>query len=62
MMLISFLNRKTINVFMIGVGLIGSTLIDQMIQNKALLKSQNGIEMKICGSSEHQNMILNPKA
>ncbi len=52
---------KTINVFMIGVGLIGSTLIDQMIQHKALLKSQNGIEMKICGLANTKNMILNPK-
>ena len=49
---------KTVHLFMIGVGLIGKTLIDQINSHKELLREQNGIELKICGLANSKTMVL----
>jgi len=40
-------DTKRIHVFMIGVGLIGSTLLKQIEEQKETLKTQNGLELTI---------------
>ncbi|MEZ4910797.1 MAG: bifunctional aspartate kinase/homoserine dehydrogenase I [Saprospiraceae bacterium] len=52
---------KTVHLFMIGVGLIGKTLIDQINNHKDLLREQNGIELKICGLANSKTMAFDDK-
>lgn len=51
-------DTKRIHVFMVGVGLIGSTLIRQMEEQKETLRTQNGIEIQICGLANSKKMIF----
>jgi aspartokinase/homoserine dehydrogenase 1 len=51
-------NTKRIHVFMIGVGLIGSTLLRQMREQNETLKSQNSLEIKVCGLANTKKMIF----
>ncbi len=52
-------DTKRIHVFMIGVGLIGGTLLQQMSEQKEILRTQNGLEIKVCGLANTKNMIFN---
>ncbi len=49
---------KTIHLYMIGVGLIGSTLIEQMLNNKNQILKENRIELIVCGLSNSRSMIF----
>ncbi len=51
-------DTKRIHVFMIGVGLIGSTLLKQIEEQKASLKSQNGLEIMIAGLANTKKMVF----
>ena len=51
-------DTKRIHVFMIGVGLIGSTLLKQIEEQKESLKSQNGLEISICGLANSKKMLF----
>jgi bifunctional aspartokinase / homoserine dehydrogenase 1 len=51
-------DTKRIHVFMIGAGLIGSTLLQQMEEQKEILRSQNGLEIKVCGIANTKKMIF----
>lgn len=51
-------DTKRIHVFMVGVGLIGGTLLSQIEDQKETLKSQNGLEIKVCGLANSKNMIF----
>lgn len=53
-------DTKQIHVFMIGAGLIGGTLLNQMEDQKEILRSQNGLEIKVCGIANTKKMIFNP--
>jgi aspartokinase/homoserine dehydrogenase 1 len=51
-------DTKRIHVFMIGAGLIGSTLLQQMEEQKEILRTQNGLEIKVCGIANTKKMIF----
>jgi bifunctional aspartokinase / homoserine dehydrogenase 1 len=51
-------DTKRINVFMIGVGLIGGTLLRQIDQQKAALRQQLGLEIVVAGISNSKTMIF----
>ncbi len=50
--------RKTLNVFMVGVGLIGNTLIDQVQQSREHLQSQLSTEIRFVGLANSRKMIF----
>ncbi|MCR9286735.1 MAG: bifunctional aspartate kinase/homoserine dehydrogenase I [Bacteroidetes bacterium] len=51
-------DTKELHLFMIGVGLIGSTLIDQIEKQAAFLKSKRGLEIKIIGLANSKKMLF----
>lgn len=54
-----FLSKyKTIHVYMVGVGLIGSTLIDQIRSNYENIKSDSRVEIIVNGISNSRKMLF----
>ena len=53
-------DTSTINVFMIGVGLIGSTLIEQIKQQYEYLAQHRFFNVKVCGLANSRQMLFNP--
>ncbi|MBT8219695.1 MAG: bifunctional aspartate kinase/homoserine dehydrogenase I [Bacteroidia bacterium] len=53
-------DTSTIHVFMIGVGLIGSTLIDQIKQQHAYLAESRHFNIQICGLANSRKMLFDP--
>lgn len=51
--------QKSINIFSIGVGLIGGTLISQIEDQKDYLKDDLSLEMNIAGLSNSRKMLFN---
>jgi len=51
-------DTRRIHVFMIGVGLIGGTLLRQIEEQKEILKSHNGLEIKVCGLANTKTMAF----
>ncbi len=51
-------NTKRINVFMMGCGLIGGTLLRQVEEQRAILKQQLGIEIIIAGIANSKKMVF----
>lgn len=49
---------KSIHVFMVGVGLIGGTLIEQIKAESEKLKARQNIEIKVVGLSNSRKMVL----
>ena len=49
---------KTVHIFMIGVGLIGSTLLDQIKSNFEKIKSESRLEFIISGLSNSRKMLV----
>ncbi len=49
---------KTINLFMIGTGLIGSTLINQIHQKTLFLKNKYNLEIRFIGLANSKKMIF----
>lgn len=49
---------KRVNVFMIGVGLIGGTLLQQILDQAPLLKKNQQIDIRICGISNSKKMLF----
>jgi len=54
-------DTKEIHLFMIGVGLIGSTLIKQIKEQAAYLKEKQSLEIKVIGLSNSKKMLFNPE-
>ena len=52
-------DTKEIHLFMIGVGLIGSTLIKQIKEQADYLREKQSIEIKIVGLSNSKKMLFN---
>ncbi|MEE9437606.1 MAG: bifunctional aspartate kinase/homoserine dehydrogenase I [Saprospiraceae bacterium] len=50
--------EKTINLFCVGVGLIGSTLLSQIDAQKKYLKDELALDIKIAGLSNSKKMIF----
>ena len=51
-------DTKELHIFMIGVGLIGSTLIKQIRQQSAHLKEHRALEIKIVGLANSKKMVF----
>ena len=51
-------DTKTLHVFMVGVGLIGSTLMRQVAAQAAFLKENRSLEIKIVGLANSRKMIF----
>ncbi len=51
-------DTKELHLFMIGVGLIGSTLIEQVRSQAEFLKEKRGLEIKIVGLSNTKKMVF----
>ena len=51
-------DTKRIHVFMIGAGLIGSTLLKQIEEQKEELKAENGLELTIAGLANTKKMVF----
>jgi aspartokinase/homoserine dehydrogenase 1 len=51
-------DTKELHLFMVGVGLIGSTLIEQIRSQAQFLKEKRGLELKVVGLSNTKKMVF----
>ncbi len=51
-------DTKELHLFMVGVGLIGSTLIEQIREQAAFLKEKRSLELKIVGLCNSKTMVF----
>ncbi|NJC27539.1 bifunctional aspartate kinase/homoserine dehydrogenase I [Neolewinella antarctica] len=51
-------DSKTLHLFIVGVGLIGSTLLEQVKKQNAYLRERLGMELKIVGMSNSRKMLV----
>lgn len=57
-----FVTRSaTLNVFLMGVGKIGSTLLSQFARQAKALRENEKIEIRLVGLANSKKMVLNPK-
>lgn len=57
-----FVTRSaTLNVFLTGVGKIGSTLLNQFMRQSKALRENEKIDIRLVGLSNSKKMVLNPK-
>ncbi len=54
-------DTKVLHLFMIGVGLIGGTLIKQIQEQRKHLKSKRSLEIKVVGLSNSKKMLFDEK-
>ena len=54
-------DTQTLNIFMTGVGLIGSTLLKQIAAQAAYLKENRSMEIKVVGLSNSRKMLFDEK-
>ncbi len=52
-------DSKTLNIFIVGVGLIGSTLIRQMEKQAKYLSEKRNLEIRVVGLANSRQMIFN---
>ena len=52
---------KELHVFMVGVGLIGSTLIQQIQKQAAFLEEKNALKIKVVGLANSKQMLFDPE-
>ncbi len=50
---------KTLSVFLVGAGLIGNTLLQQIEKHRAHLRASRKLELVICGIANSRKMIFN---
>ncbi len=51
-------DTKTIHLFIVGVGLIGSTLLEQIRQQASFLREKRGLEIKVAGLANSRKMVF----
>jgi aspartokinase/homoserine dehydrogenase 1 len=49
---------RTVHLFVVGRGLIGSTLIKQLERHAELLKTEHFVELKLCGVTDSKRMLV----
>ena len=52
-------DRKVVNVFLVGTGLIGGTLLRQMQEQSGKLAADNQLEIRLVGAGNSRKMIFN---
>ena len=55
-----FPETKTIHVFLVGTGLIGSTFLSQIAQQRKILKEEHGFDIRIAGIGNSHKMAFDP--
>ena len=53
-------DTKVLHVYMVGVGLIGSTLLEQIKNQSLFLKEKRSLEIKVVGLSNSKKMLFDP--
>jgi aspartokinase/homoserine dehydrogenase 1 len=53
--------RKSVHVFLVGVGLVGGKLLEQIEKQAAFLHEQNALDIKINGIANSKRMLFSPK-
>ncbi|GAA4782820.1 bifunctional aspartate kinase/homoserine dehydrogenase I [Olivibacter ginsenosidimutans] len=53
--------KKTLHVFTLGTGNIGSTLFKQLVEQQDFLRDHNGIQIKVIGISNSRKMVFDPE-
>ncbi|MBK9151554.1 MAG: bifunctional aspartate kinase/homoserine dehydrogenase I [Saprospiraceae bacterium] len=51
-------DTKRIHLFMVGVGLIGGTLLRQILEQKETLRKEHGLEIRVAGLANSRKMIF----
>ncbi len=51
---------KTLHLFIVGVGLIGGTLLQQINEQNDYLREKRGMELKVIGMANSKKMVFNP--
>jgi len=54
-------DRKVLNLFLLGTGLIGGTLIRQIMEQQSKLMAENHIELRLVGAGNSRKMIFEPE-
>jgi len=54
-------DTKVLHLFMVGVGLIGSTFLKQLKEQTAFLKEKQALEIKVVGLANSKKMLFNKK-
>lgn len=54
-------DTKTLHLYLVGVGLIGSTLLEQVQAQAAFLREKRHLEIRIAGLANSRKMILDPE-
>lgn len=54
-------DTKELHLFMVGVGLIGGTLIRQIREQAEFLREKRGLEIRIVGLANSKRMVFNPE-
>jgi aspartokinase/homoserine dehydrogenase 1 len=54
-------NKKSIHIFLVGVGLVGGCLLEQIQKQQPLLEKQSGLQIKINGIANSKKMLFDPK-
>jgi aspartokinase/homoserine dehydrogenase 1 len=51
---------RSVNLFLVGVGLIGGTLVDQIAGHREILADEHKIRINLAGAANSRRMIFNP--
>jgi len=51
---------KVLHLFMVGVGLIGSTLIEQILRQATYLREKQSLEVRVVGMANSRKMLFDP--
>ena len=49
---------RSVNLFLVGIGLIGGTLVDQIASHREVLEDQHRIRINIAGAANSKNMVF----
>jgi aspartokinase/homoserine dehydrogenase 1 len=51
---------RSVNLFLVGIGLIGGTLVDQIAGHREILADQHKIRINLAGAANSRRMVFNP--
>jgi aspartokinase/homoserine dehydrogenase 1 len=51
---------RSVNLFLVGIGLIGGTLVEQIAEHREILADEQHIRVNIVGAANSKRMIFNP--
>lgn len=53
--------RKTVNLFLVGVGLIGTTLLQQIQKQAQILQQEHALDVRVIGLANSRHVVFNAK-